>query len=117
MPKSTIPQHPISILSKPKFKIGQLVKFPTSGTRTKRSRDEGIILSIERAYELQDNYKRYYPDGTCRGELTTIKELSKRKFKGYAYKTKSVQPKGYTADYTMFMGNQLEVSKKIMKHA
>ena len=94
MPKSTIPQHPISILSKPKFKIGQLVKFPTSGTRTKRSRDEGIILSI-----------------------TTIKELSKRKFKGYAYKTKSVQPKGYTADYTMFMGNQLEVSKKIMKHA
>ena len=78
MPKSTIPQHPISILSKPKFKIGQLVKFPTSGTRTKRSRDEGIILSIERAYELQDNY---------------------------------------TTDYTMFMGNQLEVSKKIMKHA
>ena len=96
-------------LKNPKFKVGQQVKFPTTGTRTHRSRDAGVILSIERAYELQDRYKRYYPDGTCRGELTTIKELSKRKFKGFAYKTKSIQPEGYIADYTMFMENQLSI--------
>jgi hypothetical protein len=95
-------------LRNPKFKVGQLVKFPTTGVPTLRSRSEGIILSIERAYELQEKYKTYYPDGTCKGELTTIKELSKRKFKGFAYKTKSIQPKGYTADYTMFMENQLK---------
>tara|TARA_R110001592_G_scaffold278825_1_gene546147 strand:- start:505 stop:837 length:333 start_codon:yes stop_codon:yes gene_type:complete len=103
-------------LKNPKFKTGQLVQFPTTGRTTHRSREAGIIIEIERAYELQDNYKRYYPDGTCRGELTTIKELSKRKFKGFAYKTKSVQPKGYTADYTMFMENQLNIPKDINKY-
>jgi len=103
-------------LRTPKFKTGQLVQFPTTGTRTYRSREAGIILSIERAYELQDKYKKYYPDGTCRGELTTIKELSKRKFKGFAYKTKSVQPKGYTSDYNMFMEDQLNIPRNINKY-
>jgi|TARA_B100000073_G_C23348638_1_gene417903 hypothetical protein len=102
-------------IRKPKFKVGQLVRFPLSDVRTQRAREAGIILSIERAYELKDKFKTYYPDGTCRGELTTIKELSKRKFKGFAYKTKSVQPKGYTADYTMFMENQLDIPTNIDK--
>ena len=67
-------------LRNPKFKIGQLVQFPSNGNPTHRSRKTGIIIGIERAYELQDNYKRYTPDGTCRGELTTIKDETSDSF-------------------------------------
>ena len=80
---------------KSKFKIGQVVGFPTAGSIGSKARSSGIINSIEKMYELKDENKSYYPDGTCMGELTTSKHLSKGKFKGYAYKCKTIQPKGY----------------------
>ena len=94
--------------NEPKFKIGQRVRYNTAKSRTSRARDYGIIQKIEKMYELKDKYKRTYPDGTSCGELTTIKELSKGKFKGYAYRTKSIQPEGYTSDYTTFIESDLK---------
>ena len=92
----------------PKFKVGQKVNFPFSRNNTLRSRSCGIIQKVEKMYELKDKYKRTYPDGSSCGELTTIKELSKGKFKGYAYRTKSIQPEGFTSDYTTFIENDLK---------
>ena len=80
---------------KSKFKIGQIVGFPTAGSIGYKARNSGIITAIEKMYELKDKNKSYYPDGTCMGELTTSKHLSKGKFKGYAYRCKTIQPKGY----------------------
>jgi len=81
-----------------KFKVGQVVGFPYTGVIGLRQRRGGIITSVEKMYELKDENKRYYPNGICRGELTTIKTLSNGKFKGYAYKCKTIQPKGYVAE-------------------
>ena len=78
-----------------KFKVGQIVSFTASTKIGNKMRKGGTITKIERMYELKDKNKKYYPDGTCKGELTTIKELSKRKFKGYAYIIKTIQPKGF----------------------
>jgi len=89
---------------KPKFKVGQAVSYPLSHNHTHRSRKEGKILKIEKMYELKEKYKR--PNA---GELTTIKKLSKGIFKGYAYLTKSIQPAGYTSDYTTFIENNLRI--------
>ena len=99
-------------IRKPKFKVGQLVRFPLSDVRTQRAREAGIILSIERAYELKDKFKTYYPDGTCRGELTTIKELSKGKFKGYAYTAKTIQPEEFIGEIVTVEEYKLTLSTK-----
>ena len=80
---------------KSKFKIGQVVSFSTTGAIGSKARSGGIITAIEKMYELKDENKSYYLDGTCMGELTTFKHLSKGKFKGYAYRCKTIQPKGY----------------------
>ena len=91
----------------PKFKVGQIVGFPSSRIHTPRARKGGVILSVEKTYELKDKYKR--PNA---GELTTIKKLSKGIFVGYAYKTKSIQPEGYTPDYSYFTEDNLKLSRK-----
>tara|TARA_Y100001938_G_C7765159_1_gene270499 strand:+ start:42 stop:377 length:336 start_codon:yes stop_codon:yes gene_type:complete len=103
--------------SNPKFKVGQAVSFPLTGIIGSRVRKGGTITKVERMYELKDEYKRYYPDGTCRGELTTDKDLSKRKFKGYAYRCKTIQPKGYTSEIVMVEEYKLNSStrEKIVK--
>ena len=82
---------------KPKFKVGQVVSY-LSLTSTKAARKGGTITKVEKMYELKDENKRYYPNGICRGELTTIQELSKGELKGYAYRTTSIQPKGFRAE-------------------
>jgi len=98
-------------MSKSKFKVGQVVSYK-SATSTKRARKGGTITGVEKMYELKDENKFYYPNGVCRGELTTIKELSKGKFKGYAYRTNSIQPEGYTMDITMIEEDNLKLSSK-----
>ena len=96
-------------MSKAKFKVGQVVSYKLA-TSTKRARKGGTITGVETMYELKDENKVFYPNGVCRGELTTIKELSKGKAVGYAYKTKSIQPKGYVADITMIEETNLRLS-------
>jgi len=96
-------------MSKAKFKVGQVVSYK-SATSTKRARKGGIITGVETMYELKDENKRYYPNGKCRGELTTIKELSKGKAVGYAYKTTSIQPNGYIAEIVMVEEYKLKLS-------
>ena len=81
-----------------KFKIGQAVSFPSSNTVGNSARKGGVITNIEKMYELKEKNKRYYPNGKCRGELTTIKELSKGKIKGYAYVCKTIQPQGFCSE-------------------
>ena len=93
-----------------KFKIGQAVSFPSAGTIGTRARKGGIITAVEKMYELKDENKRYYPNGKCRGELTTIKELSKGKFKGYAYKTNTIQPPGFYGEIVMVEEYKLKLS-------
>ena len=90
-----------------KFKVGQIVSFK-SETSTKRARKGGTITAVEKMYDLKDENKFYYPNGVCRGELTTIKELSKGEVKGYAYRTISIQPEGYAADITMIEEDNLK---------
>ena len=97
-------------MSNPKFKVGQVVSYKLQ-TSTKRARKGGTITKVEKMYELKDENKRYYPNGVCRGELTTIKELSKGKLKGYAYRTTSIQPKGFRGeDVTIEEDNLKELS-------
>jgi len=99
-----------------KFKVGQAVTFPSSGKIGDRARKGGTITAIEKMYELKDENKRYYPNGACRGELTTIKELSKGKSKGYAYRCKTIQPNGYIAEIVMVEEYKLKLSteKEVM---
>jgi len=99
-------------MSKAKFKVGQVVSYKSS-TSTKRARKGGTITRVEKTYELKDENKRYYPNGVCRGELTTIKELSKGKSVGYAYRTKSIQPEGYTAETSTIGEDNLRLSNKL----
>ena len=98
-------------MSKAKFKVGQVVSYKKS-TSTQRARKGGIITKVEKMYELKDEHKRYYPNGVCRGELTTIKELSKGKEVGYAYQSNSIQPEGYAMDTTSIEEDNLRLSTK-----
>ena len=95
-----------------KFKVGQVVSYK-SATSTKRARKGGIITKVKKMYELKDKNKFYYPNGVCRGELTTIKELSKGKEVGYAYETKSIQPEGYAMEIATIEVDNLKLSSKI----
>jgi len=93
-----------------KFKKGQIVSFPSSGTVGNRARKGGKITKVETVYELKDENKRYYPNGKCRGELTTIKELSNGKSKGYAYRTNTIQPPGFYGEIIMVEEYKLSLS-------
>ena len=83
---------------KSKFKVGQVVKFPSSCTVGDKARKGGTIKKVEQMYELKEENKRFYPNGICRGELTTIKELSKGVAKGFAFVVKTIQPKGFNGE-------------------
>jgi hypothetical protein len=99
-------------MSKAKFKVGQVVSYKKA-TSTKRARKGGTITKVEKTYELKDENKFYYPNGECRGELTTIKELSKGKEVGYAYRSKSIQPEGYTGEISTIGEDNLRLSNKL----
>ena len=103
-------------MSKAKFKVGQVVSYK-SATSTKRARKGGTITGVETMYELKEENKRYYPNGKCRGELTTEQYLSKGDFKGYAYKCKTIQPKGYAAEIVIAEEFKLNLSteEKVLK--
>jgi len=103
-------------MSNPKFKVGQVVSYK-SATSTKRARKGGTITGVETMYELKEENKRYYPNGKCRGELTTEQYLSKGDFKGYAYKCKTIQPKGYAAEIVIAEEFKLNLSteEKVLK--
>ena len=99
--------------SNPKFRVGQIVRYKRrAGLYTRKARHGGTVLEIVKAYELKEENKRYYPNGACIGEATTIKELSNGKVTGYAYKVKSVQPEGYASDYSYFIESNLNLSTK-----
>ena len=93
-----------------KFKVGQVVSFPSAGTVGTRARKGGKITKVEKMYELKDENKRYYPNGVCRGELTTIKELSKGKVKGYAYRANTIQPPKFYAEMVTVEEYKLKLS-------
>jgi len=93
-----------------KFKVGQIVSFTASPRIGKKMRKGGTITKVEKMYELKDEHKRYYPNGECRGELTTIKELSKGEVKGYAYNAKTIQPKGYLGEIVALEEYRLQLS-------
>jgi len=93
-----------------KFKEGQVVSFPLACTVGSKARKGGTITAVEKMYELKDDNKRFYPNGICRGELTTIKELSNGELKGYAYKCKTIQPNGFSAEIVMVEEFKLKVS-------
>ena len=99
-------------MSNSKFKAGQVVSFPSAGTVGSRARKGGTISTVETMYELKDENKRFYPSGVCRGELTTIKELSKEVAKGFAYVVKTLQPKGYSLETVTVEENKLKLSTK-----
>ena len=85
-------------MSNSKFKVGQSVSFPSAGTVGDRQRKGGTITRVETMYELLEDKKYFFPNGVCRGELTTIKELSKGESKGYAYVVKTIQPNGFRGE-------------------
>ncbi len=93
-------------MSKSKFKVGQVVSY-RSVASTKRARKGGIITKVEKMYELKDKYKR--PNA---GELTTIRELSKGKTVGYAYRTNSIQPKEYKGEISITEEDNLVLTTK-----
>jgi hypothetical protein len=93
-----------------KFKVGQVVSFPSAGTLGNRARKGGIITGIEKMYELKEENKRYYPNGKCRGELTTQQYLSNGNFKGYAYRCKTIQPSGFVAETIIVEEFKLKLS-------
>ena len=97
-------------MSYAKFKEGQVASFPSACTVGNRARKGGTITGVEKMYELKDENKRFYANGKCKGELTTIKELSKGEFKGYAYKCKTIQPNGFSAEFVMVEEFRLKVS-------
>jgi hypothetical protein len=95
-----------------KFKEGQAVSFPSACTVGNRARKGGIITGVEKMYELKDENKRFYANGECKGDLTTSKELSNGEFKGYAYRCKTIQPKGYVAEIIMVEEFKLKLTTK-----
>jgi len=95
-----------------KFKTGQVISFVASPRIGKSMRKGGIITKVEKMYELKDKYQRTYPDGSSCGQLTTIKELSNGKAKGYAYRVKTIQPKGFTAEIVSIEEYRVKLSNK-----
>tara|TARA_R110001592_G_scaffold24505_1_gene94354 strand:+ start:190 stop:537 length:348 start_codon:yes stop_codon:yes gene_type:complete len=95
-----------------KFKVGQVISFQPSSRIGKRQRRGGTITKVEPMYELKEENKRFYPNGVCRGELTTIKELSKGEEKGYAYTARTIQPQNYTAEIVAVEENKVNLSTK-----
>ena len=95
---------------KANFKVGQVVSFPSSNTVGNSARKGGVITNIEKMYELKEKYKRYYPNGKSRGELTTFSDISKGKVVGYAYKVKTIQPKGFMYENVIVEENKLRLS-------
>jgi len=93
-----------------KFKVGQVVSFPSAGTVGKSARKGGFITGVEKMYELKEENKRYYPNGKCRGDLTTQQYLSNNDFKGYAYRCKTIQPSGFTAEIVIVEEFKLKLS-------
>ena len=99
-------------MSYAKFKEGQVVSFPSAGTVGNRARKGGTITVVEKMYELKEENKTYYSNGTCRGDLTTQQNLSNGEFKGYAYKCKTIQPNGFTAEIVMVEEFKLKLTTK-----
>ena len=99
-------------MSYAKFKEGQAVSFPSAGTVGVRARKGGTITGVEKMYELKDEDKRFYVNNECRGDLTTSKGLSNGEFKGYAYRCKTIQPKGYVAEIVMVEEFKLKLTTK-----
>ena len=99
-------------MSNSKFKVGQIVRFPLMGTVGDKARKGGTITKVETMYELKEDKKYFYPNGVCRGELTTMKELSKGVSKGYAYVVKSIQPNGFHPETITVEENKLKLSTK-----
>ena len=95
------------------FKVGQVVSFPSAGTVGDKARKGGTITKVETMYELKEENKRFYPNGKCRGELTTIKELSKGESKGFAYVVKTIQPDGFRGETITVEEGKLSLSSKI----
>jgi hypothetical protein len=95
---------------KSKFKVGQVVKFPLMGTVGGKARKGGTVKRVEQMFELKDENKRFYPNGVCRGELTTIKELSKGVAKGFAFVVKTIQPNGFHGETVTVEENKLSPS-------
>ena len=93
-----------------KFKVGQVVSFPSAYTVGYKARNGGTITAVEKMYELKEENKTYYPNGTCRGDLTTQQNLSNSKFKGYAYRCKTIQPNGFAAEIVMVEEFKLKVT-------
>ena len=93
-----------------KFKVGQIVSFTASTRIGSKMRKGGTITKVEKMYELKDENKRYLPNGVCKGELTTIKELSKGEEKGYAYTARTIQPEGYHGEIVGVEEYKLELS-------
>jgi len=93
-----------------KFKVGQVVSFPSAYTIGNKARKGGTITAVEKMYELKEENKTYYSNGICRGDLTTQQNLSNGEFKGYSYKCKTIQPKGYEAEIVMVEEFKLKVS-------
>tara|TARA_R110000744_G_scaffold122125_1_gene227054 strand:- start:260 stop:610 length:351 start_codon:yes stop_codon:yes gene_type:complete len=99
-------------MSKSKFKVGQVISFPPSSRIGKRQRHGGTITKVETMYELKEDKKYFYPNGVCRGELTTIKELSKGEPKGFAYTVRTIQPQNFTAEIVAVEENKVNLSSK-----
>ena len=99
-------------MSNSKFKAGQAVSFPLMGTVGSKARKGGTIAKVEQMYELKEENKRFYPNGKCRGELTTIKELSKGESKGFAYVVKTIQPDGFRGETITVEEGKLRLSSK-----
>jgi hypothetical protein len=85
-------------MSKAKFKAGQVVRFPSSNKVGTSARKGGTILGIKPMYELKEENKRYYPNGKCKGDLTTFVGLSNGVSKGYAYEIVTIQPEGFRGE-------------------
>ena len=99
-------------MSKAKFKAGQVVRFPSSNKVGTSARKGGTILGIKPMYELKEENKRYYPNGKCKGDLTTFVGLSNGVFKGYAYEIKTIQPKGFGSEKLTVEEFKLDLSTK-----
>jgi len=97
-------------MSKAKFKVGQVVSFPSAYTVGNKARNGGTITTVEKMYELKEENKTYYDNGICRGDLTTQQNLSNGEFKGYSYKCKTIQPNGFSAEIVMVEEFKLKVS-------
>ena len=60
------------------------------------------------------NLRKKIKDSTCRGELTTIKELSKGVAKGFAFVVKTIQPNGFHGETVTVEENKLVSSTEFL---